>query len=94
MTSKSPSPPRACALVGPFAGGKTSLLEAMLFACGAIGRQGRIKDGSTTGDSSPEARAHAAESSRPRATRPSSTPCSAGSKAMASISPRRYGRGA
>lgn len=58
MTSKSPSPPRACALVGPFAGGKTSLLEAMLFACGAIGRQGRVKDGTTVGDSSPEARAH------------------------------------
>jgi elongation factor G len=57
MTSKSPSLPRACALVGPFAAGKTSLLEAMLFACGAIGRQGRIKDGTTTGDSSPEARA-------------------------------------
>lgn len=57
MTSKSPSPPRACALVGPFAGGKTSLLEAMLFACGAIGRQGRIKDGTTVGDASPEARA-------------------------------------
>ncbi|TAN65599.1 MAG: elongation factor G [Magnetospirillum sp.] len=49
--------PRACAIVGPFASGKTSLLEAMLFACGAIGRQGRIKDGSTVGDSSPEARA-------------------------------------
>ncbi|EME70305.1 elongation factor G [Paramagnetospirillum caucaseum] len=57
MTSKSPSPPRACALVGPFAAGKTSLLEAMLFACGATGRQGRIKDGTTTGDASPEARA-------------------------------------
>ena len=57
MTSKSPSSPRACALVGPFAGGKTSLLEAMLFACGATQRQGRIKDGTTTGDSSPEARA-------------------------------------
>jgi elongation factor G len=57
MTSKPASPPRACALVGPFAGGKTSLLEAMLLACGAIGRQGRIKDGSTVGDASPEARA-------------------------------------
>ena len=57
MTAKSPSPPRACAIVGPFASGKTSLLEAILFACGAIGRQGKIKDGSTVGDSSPEARA-------------------------------------
>ena len=57
MTAKSPSLPRACAIVGPFASGKTSLLEAMLLASGAIGRQGRIKDGSTVGDSSPEARA-------------------------------------
>ena len=57
MTAKSPSPPRACAIVGPFASGKTSLLEAILLACGAIGRQGKIKDGSTVGDSSPEARA-------------------------------------
>ncbi len=57
MTAKSPAPPRAAALVGPFASGKTSLLEALLFACGAIPRQGRIKDGNTVGDSSPEARA-------------------------------------
>ncbi|CAA7612238.1 elongation factor G [Magnetospirillum sp. SS-4] len=57
MTAKSPSLPRACALVGPFASGKTSLLEAMLFAAGAIGRQGRVKDGSTVGDASAEARA-------------------------------------
>ena len=48
---------RAAALVGPFGGGKTSLLDALLFRAGAIARQGRIKDGSTTGDSSPEARA-------------------------------------
>ncbi|CAA7622182.1 Elongation factor G-like protein [Candidatus Terasakiella magnetica] len=59
MTAKSPSSPRAAALVGPFASGKTSLLEAILLACGAIGRQGRIKDGSTVGDASPEARARA-----------------------------------
>lgn len=57
MTAKTPSLPRACALVGPFASGKTSLLEALLFASGAISRQGRIKDGSTVGDSAPEARA-------------------------------------
>lgn len=47
---------RAAALVGPFGGGKTSLLEALLFRAGAIARQGRIKDGSTVGDPSPEAR--------------------------------------
>ncbi|MGE5505733.1 MAG: elongation factor G [Actinomycetota bacterium] len=57
MTGKSPSQPRAAALVGPFASGKTSLLEALLFRSGAIARQGRIKDGSTVGDASPEARA-------------------------------------
>jgi len=57
LTAKSPSLPRACAIVGPFASGKTSLLEALLLACGAIGRQGRVKDGSTVGDASPEARA-------------------------------------
>jgi elongation factor G len=57
MTGKSPSQPRAAALVGPFASGKTSLLEALLFRAGATPRQGRIKDGSTVGDASPEARA-------------------------------------
>jgi elongation factor G len=56
MTSRTPSKPRAAALVGPFASGKTSLLESLLFACGAIGRKGRTRDGSTVGDASPEAR--------------------------------------
>lgn len=49
---------RCVALVGPFASGKTSLLEAILARTGAITRQGRISDGNTKGDSSPEARAH------------------------------------
>lgn len=57
MTGKTPSLPRAAALVGPFASGKTSLLEALLLRAGAIARQGKIKDGNTVGDSSPEARA-------------------------------------
>ncbi|MBC7952833.1 MAG: elongation factor G [Rhodospirillaceae bacterium] len=56
MTGKTNPYSRAAALVGPFAGGKTSLLEALLFRAGAIPRQGRIKDGSTIGDVSPEAR--------------------------------------
>ena len=56
MTGRSTLQPRAAALVGPFSGGKTSLLEALLFRAGAIPRQGRIKDGSTFGDASPEAR--------------------------------------
>jgi len=59
MTAKTPFRPRAAALVGPFASGKTSLLEAMLLRAGAIPRQGKVKDGTTVGDSSPEARARA-----------------------------------
>ncbi len=57
MTGRIPSHPRAAALVGPFASGKTSVLEALLFRGGAVPRQGRVKDGTTVGDSSPEARA-------------------------------------
>ena len=57
MSGKAVSAPRAAALVGPFASGKTTLLESLLFATGAIPRKGSVKDGSTVGDSSPEARA-------------------------------------
>jgi len=49
--------PRTAALVGPYLSGKTTLLEALLFATGAINRRGTIKDGNTVGDSAPEARA-------------------------------------
>lgn len=56
MTGKTSSHSRAAALVGPFAAGKTSLLEALLLRAGTIPRQGRVKDGSTVGDASPEAR--------------------------------------
>lgn len=48
---------RTAALVGPYSSGKTSLLESMLFAAGAITRKGTIKDGTCIGDSSPESRA-------------------------------------
>lgn len=48
---------RAIALVGPAGTGKTSLAEALLFASGAITRQGTIESGNTVGDASPEARA-------------------------------------
>jgi len=49
--------PRCAALVGPYLSGKTTLLESMLFACGAIDRKGTIKDGNTVGDSAEEAKA-------------------------------------
>lgn len=49
---------RCIALVGPYLSGKTTLLEAILTRCGAISRQGRVTEGSTVGDASPEARAH------------------------------------
>ncbi|MEO7365984.1 MAG: GTP-binding protein, partial [Sphingomicrobium sp.] len=47
---------RAIALVGPAGAGKTSLAEAMLFAAGATDRLGATANGSSAGDSSPEAR--------------------------------------
>jgi elongation factor G len=50
---------RLIALVGPFQSGKTSLFECLLARCGAISRQGFVRDGTSVGDSSPEARAHA-----------------------------------
>lgn len=48
---------RAVALVGPGGAGKTSLAEALLFATGAIDRQGSVEAGNCVGDASPEARA-------------------------------------
>jgi elongation factor G len=50
--------PRAIALVGPFASGKTTLLEAILARTGAVTRQGTVAEKNTVGDASPEARAH------------------------------------
>jgi elongation factor G len=48
--------PRCAALVGPYLSGKTSLLEALLFASGTTHRRGAVKDGNTVGDHSAEAR--------------------------------------
>lgn len=50
-------PTRAVALVGPAGTGKTSLAEALLYASGAITRQGSVDAGTSVGDASPEARA-------------------------------------
>lgn len=47
---------RAVALVGPAGAGKTSLAEALLFASGAIPRQGAVSAGTSVGDASAEAR--------------------------------------
>jgi elongation factor G len=51
--------PKCIAIVGPFASGKTTLLEAILARTGAIPRQNQVSSGNTVGDHSPEARAHA-----------------------------------
>ncbi len=48
---------RVIALVGPAGAGKTGLAEAMLFAAGAIDRQGSTGNANSLGDSSAEARA-------------------------------------
>jgi elongation factor G len=48
---------RALALVGPTGGGKTTLLEAMLLAAGAIDRRAGAAGAEKVADSSPEARA-------------------------------------
>lgn len=48
---------RAIALAGPGGAGKTSLAEALLFAAGAIDRQGSVDARNSVGDASPEARA-------------------------------------
>lgn len=47
---------RCAALAGPYQAGKTSLMEALLYASGSTHRKGSVKDGSTIGDASPEAR--------------------------------------
>ena len=50
--------PRCIAIVGPFASGKTSLLEEILARGGAIPKPGSVRDGTSVGDAGPESRSH------------------------------------
>lgn len=47
---------RVVALCGPYLSGKTSLLESLLYATGAIGRRGSTRAGTSIGDGTAEAR--------------------------------------
>ena len=47
---------RVVALCGPYLSGKTSLLESILHATGAIGRRGSTRAGTSIGDAAVEAR--------------------------------------
>ena len=51
--------PRLIAIFGPFQSGKTSLLESLLARGGGVPRQGSVREGTSIGDSSSEARSHA-----------------------------------
>ena len=64
--SERPTGPRCAALVGPYLAGKTTLLEALLFASGTIHRRGTQKDGNTVGDATPEARARKDDAAKAR----------------------------
>ncbi|MDJ0713022.1 MAG: elongation factor G [Prochloraceae cyanobacterium] len=56
MNKKALENTRNVAIVGPYSGGKTTLLESLLFVTGSISRKGSIKEGNTVGDSAAEAR--------------------------------------
>ncbi|WP_207481624.1 elongation factor G [Arenibaculum pallidiluteum] len=57
MSSTRSAAPRCAALVGPYLSGKTTLLESLLSAAGAVARKGSVQDGSAVGLTSPEAKA-------------------------------------
>src|SRR6201998_3824750 len=49
--------PRCAAVIGPYLSGKTTLLEALLYASGGTSRRGSVREGNSVGDHSVEARA-------------------------------------
>lgn len=49
--------PRCAVLVGPYLSGKTTLLDALLHASESVPKKGSVKDGTSIGDSAPDARA-------------------------------------
>ena len=55
--AKETAAPRCAALIGPYLSGKTTLLEALLYASGATSRRGSVRDGNSVGDHAAEARA-------------------------------------
>jgi len=57
LTGSEGKAPRCVALVGPYLSGKTTVLESLLHVTGAIARKGTVKDGTSVGDGSAEARA-------------------------------------
>jgi len=50
--------PRCVALVGAYLSGKTTLLESLLVNAGTVRRKGNVRDATTVGDGTAEARAH------------------------------------
>jgi elongation factor G len=57
MSEARSTTPRCVALVGPYLSGKTTLLESLLCVSGTRHRKGTVKDGTTVGDTSAEAKA-------------------------------------
>ncbi len=57
MANSLASGPRCAALIGPYLGGKTTLLEALLFVSDAVTRKGSVDDGNAVGDGGAVARA-------------------------------------
>jgi elongation factor G len=70
---------RNVAFVGHGGVGKTSLVEAILFACGASSRLGRVDDGTTTTDFDPDEIKRKISRCRPRrsGSSPTTTRCPA-----------------